>query len=150
MKRAVEANATAARRKIVALGASMSTFAIVVSPLRRTRARAILKDEMIAVTPNNGSHLRTLKMMEGFLEPERVKRRTPARCRSAIEAVRDGKVGAVSLMEPWISYAQKLGLRILIKSEEFDPQRSGERRTQWQDPCCNVPRPGTRGQSAEN
>jgi NitT/TauT family transport system substrate-binding protein len=33
-----------------------------------------------------------------------------------IEALRKGEVAAVSLMEPWISYAQKLGLRILIES----------------------------------
>ena len=33
----------------------------------------MLKDKVIAVTPNNGSHFVTLKMMEGFLTPEHVK-----------------------------------------------------------------------------
>jgi NitT/TauT family transport system substrate-binding protein len=33
-----------------------------------------------------------------------------------LEAVRDGKIAAASLMEPWISVAQKWGMRILIES----------------------------------
>ena len=36
----------------------------------------MLKDKAIAVTPNNGSHFTTLKMMEGFLAQERMKTTT--------------------------------------------------------------------------
>jgi hypothetical protein len=53
-------------REIVALGASMSKFAIVVAgdgDVYRRNAQ----DKVIAVTPNNGSHFVTLKMIEGFL-----------------------------------------------------------------------------------
>ena len=117
MKRAVEADSTGLRgRKIVALGASMSSFAIVVagdSPLYEPEQ---LKDKAIAVTPNNGSHFTTLKMMEGFLSQEHIKTTNAGTMPARIEALRQGKVAAVSLMEPWISYAQKLGLRILIES----------------------------------
>src|SRR6201993_3352256 len=75
MKRAVEANAQHLRgRKIVALGASMSKFAIVVSPKSDIYEPEMLKDKPIAVTPNNGSDFTTLKMMEGFLAPEHIKR----------------------------------------------------------------------------
>jgi NitT/TauT family transport system substrate-binding protein len=70
MKRAVEADATGLRgRKIVALGASMSKFAIVVAKHSKIYEPEMLKDQEIAVTPNNGSHFTTLKMMEGFLAP---------------------------------------------------------------------------------
>jgi len=80
MKRAVEADCSGLRgRKIVALGASMSKFAI-----------AVASDS-------------------DLFEPEMLKDKR-------IEALRRGKVAAVSLMEPWISVAQKQGLRILIES----------------------------------
>src|SRR5205807_4510213 len=75
MMHAVEADSQVLRRrKNVALGASMSMFAIVVSRDSGIYEPEILKDKPIAVTPNNGSDLTTLKMMEGFLAPEHVKR----------------------------------------------------------------------------
>jgi NitT/TauT family transport system substrate-binding protein len=117
MKRAVEAETVGIRgRKIVALGASMSSFAIVVAPDSKAYEPEQLKDKVIAVTPNNGSHFTTLKMMEGFLTPEHLKTTNAGSMPQRIEALRRGEVAAVSLMEPWISYAQKLGLRILIES----------------------------------
>jgi NitT/TauT family transport system substrate-binding protein len=117
MKRAVEASVGGLRgRKIVALGASMSKFAIVTSRDSKIYAPEMLKDKEIAVTPNNGSHFTTLKMMEGFLAPEHVKTTTAGTMVKRLEALREGRVAAVSLMEPWISVAQKQGLRILIES----------------------------------
>jgi NitT/TauT family transport system substrate-binding protein len=117
MKRAVEAECSGLRRrKIVALGASMSKFAIAVAPDSGIYEPEMLKNREIAVTPNNGSHFTTLKMMEGFLKPEHVKTTTAGSMPKRIEALKQGKVAAVSLMEPWISVAQKMGLRILIES----------------------------------
>jgi NitT/TauT family transport system substrate-binding protein len=117
MKRAVEAEcAGLRRRKIVALGASMSKFAIAVARDSRIYEPEMLKDKDIAVTPNNGSHFTTLKMMEGFLKPEHVKTAAAGSMPKRIEALQQGRVAAVSLMEPWISVAQKMGLRILIES----------------------------------
>src|SRR5438128_6414269 len=127
MKRAVEASAQGLRgRKIVALGASMSKFAIVVSRDSRIYEPEMLKDKPIAVTPNNGSEFTTLKMMEGFLMPEHVKRTTAGTMLKRLEAVRDGTVAAASLMEPWISVAQKWGLRILIESHSTRSEAAGE------------------------
>src|SRR5205807_253163 len=63
MKRAVEANTQGLRgRKIVALGASMSKFAIVVARDSKHYEPEMLKDKPTAVTPNNGSDLTTAKM----------------------------------------------------------------------------------------
>src|SRR5881398_621825 len=101
MKRAVEATCQGLRhRKIVALGASMSKFAIVVSNDSKIYEPEMLKDKEIAVTPNNGSEFTTLKMMEGFLEPTHLKRTNAGSMLKRLEAVRDGKVAAASLMEP--------------------------------------------------
>jgi NitT/TauT family transport system substrate-binding protein len=127
MKRAVEANAGGLRgRKIVALGASMSKFAIVVSPKSKIYEPEMLKDQPIATTPNNGSDFTTLKMMEGFLAPEHIKRTHAGSMLKRLEAVRDGKVAAASLMEPWISVAQKWGMRILIESHSTRSEAAGD------------------------
>jgi NitT/TauT family transport system substrate-binding protein len=117
MKRAVEANTQGLRgRKIVALGASMSKFAIVVALDSDIYEPEMLKNKPIAVTPNNGSDFTTLKMMEGFLAMEHIRRTHAGSMLKRLEAVRDGKLAAASLMEPWISVAQKWGMRILIES----------------------------------
>jgi NitT/TauT family transport system substrate-binding protein len=117
MKRAVEADTEGRRRrKIVALGASMSKFAIVVDKGSKIYEPEMLKDKLISVTPNNGSHFTMLKMIEGFLEPQHVKTINAGSMQKRIEALRRGDVAAVVLMEPWISVAQKEGLRILIES----------------------------------
>ena len=127
MKRAVEADCGGLRkRKIVALGASMSKFAIVVAPDSKYYEPEMLKDKEIAVTPNNGSHFTTLKMMEGFLAPEHVKTTHAGSMQKRLDAVRQGKVAAASVMEPWISVAQKQGLRILIESHSTRSEAAGD------------------------
>lgn len=127
MKRAVEAEAQHLRdRKIVALGASMSMFAVVVNPNSDIYEPEMLKNKEIAVTPNNGSDFTTLKMMEGFLAPEYIKRTHAGSMLKRLEAVRDGKVAAASLMEPWISVAQKWGMRILIESHSTRSEAAGD------------------------
>jgi NitT/TauT family transport system substrate-binding protein len=127
MKRAVEAECDGLRgRKIVALGASMSKFAIVVAGDSDIYEPEMLKDKLIAVTPNNGSHFVTLKMIEGFLTQEHVKTTNAGTMPKRIEALRQGKVAAVSLMEPWISVAQKMGLRVLIESHSTRSEAAGD------------------------
>jgi len=127
MKRAVEADCQGLRRrKIVALGASMSMFAVVVAGDSNYYEPEMLKDKEIAVTPNNGSEFTTLKMMEGFLEPQHVKRTNVGPMLKRLEAVRDGKVAAASVMEPWISVAQKWGMRILIESHSTRSEAAGD------------------------
>jgi NitT/TauT family transport system substrate-binding protein len=127
MKRAVEANCEGRRgRKIVALGASMSKFAIVTGRDSNIYAPEMLKNKEIAVTPNNGSHFTTLKMMEGFLAPEHVKTTNAGTMVKRLEALKQGTVAAVSLMEPWISVAQQQGLRIVIESHSTRSEAASE------------------------
>src|SRR5678816_4875174 len=86
----------------------------------------MLKDKQIAVTPNNGSDFTTLKMIEVFLEPKHVKRTNAGSMLKRLEAVRDGLVPAASVMEPWISVAQKWGMRILIESHSTRSEAAGD------------------------
>ena len=117
MKRAVEADSGGLRRrKIVALGASMSKFAIAVLRDSKIYEPEMLKHKVISVTPNNGSHFTMLKMIEGFLEPEHVKTTNAGSMLKRLDALCRREVDAVVLMEPWISVAQKEGLRLIIES----------------------------------
>ncbi len=127
MKRAVEAESSGLRhRKIVALGASMSKFAIAVAKNSQIYEPEMLKDQVISVTPNNGSHFTMLKMVEGFLEPQHVKTTNAGSMQKRIEALHRGEVAAVVLMEPWISVAQKQGLRLLIESHSTRSEAAGD------------------------
>src|SRR5437588_7746453 len=117
MKRAVEAEAQGLRgRKIVALGASMSKFAIVVARDSKIYEPEMLKDKPIAVTPNNGSEFTTHKMIEGFLEPKHGKRSSAGSMPKPLEAVRHQKVAAASRGGPWLIVAPQWGLRVVLES----------------------------------
>ena len=128
MKRAVESNVTSGHRpaKIVALGSAMSTFAIVTDPKSRIYEPEQLKDKPIGVSPYNGSHFTTLKLLEGFLKREQIKTTFAGTMKERLEAVSRGEVAAVSLMEPWISVAEKRGLRVLMESHSTRSEAAGD------------------------
>jgi NitT/TauT family transport system substrate-binding protein len=128
MKRAVESTATAGHRpaKIVALGSAMSSFAIVTAPRSRIYEPEQLKNRAIAVSPYNGSHFTTLKLLEGFLKREQIKTTFAGTMKERLEAVAKGEVAAASLMEPWISVAEKRGLRVLMESHSTRSEAAGD------------------------
>jgi NitT/TauT family transport system substrate-binding protein len=128
MKRAVESNVESGHRpaKIVALGSAMSSFAIVVDPKSGIYEPEQLRDVPIGVSPFNGSHFTMLKMMEGFITRDHIKWVFAGTHRERLDALRDGKVKAASLQEPWISVAEKQGCRILIESHSTRSEAAGD------------------------
>ena len=117
MKRTVEAVANGQRpAKIVALGAAMSKMAIIVGPKSHIYEPEQLKNTPVAVSPFNGSHFTTLKMLEGFIRKEEIQVTNAGTMQERFEAVRNGEVAAGNFYEPWISVAQKQGFRILMES----------------------------------
>ena len=117
MKRTVEAVANGQRpAKIVALGAAMSKMAIIVGSKSRIYEPEQLKNTPVAVSPFNGSHFTTLKMLEGFIRKEEIQVTNAGTMQERFEAVRTGEVAAGNFYEPWISVAQKQGFRILMES----------------------------------
>jgi NitT/TauT family transport system substrate-binding protein len=128
MKRAVESNVTAGHRpaKIVALGSAMSTFAIVADPKTGIYEPEQLKDKPIGVSPFNGSHFTTLKLLEGFLERDQIRTTFAGTMKERLDALSRGEVTAVSLMEPWISVAEKRGLRVLMESHSTRSEAAGD------------------------
>ena len=128
MKRAVESHAGPGHRpaKIVALGSAMSTFALVADPGSGICEPEQLKDRPIGVSPFNGSHFTTLKLLEGFLKREQIRTTFAGTMRERIDALKRGEVAAISLMEPWISYAEKLGLRVIMESHSTRSEAAGD------------------------
>src|SRR3989449_4893972 len=127
MKRAVEAGKTGHRpAKIVALGSAMSTFAIVTDPKARIYEPEQLKNKPIAVSPFNGSHFTTLKLLEGFLKREQIRTTFAGTMKERLDALSRGEVAAVSLMEPWISIAEMRGLRVLMESHSTRSEAAGD------------------------
>jgi NitT/TauT family transport system substrate-binding protein len=128
MKRTVESQVEGGHRpaKIVALGSAMSSFAIVVDPKSRIYEPEQLKNKPIAVSPFNGSHFTMLKMLEGFLKRDQIKWVNAGTHEERMNALRKGDVAAVSLMEPWISVAEKEGLRVIIESHSTRSEAAGD------------------------
>jgi NitT/TauT family transport system substrate-binding protein len=128
MKRAVESNTSGGHRpaKIVALGSAMSTFALVSDPKSGIYEPEQLKDKPIGVSPYNGSHFTTLKLLEGFLKREQIKTTFAGTMKERIDALARGEVAAISLMEPWISVAEKRGLRVLMESHSTRSEAAGD------------------------
>src|SRR5947207_6664475 len=127
MRRAVEAEKTGHRpAKIVALGSAMSTFAIVTDPKARIYEPEQLKNKPIAVSPYNGSHFTTLKLLEGFLKREQIKWTFAGTMKERLDALARGEVAAASVMEPWISIAEKRGMRVLMESHSTRSEAAGD------------------------
>jgi NitT/TauT family transport system substrate-binding protein len=128
MKRAVESNLETTRRpaKIVALGSAMSSFAIVTDPKTGIYEPEQLKNVPIAVSPFNGSHFTMLKMMEGFLRREDIKWANAGTHKERLDALRNGKVKAANLQEPWISVAEAQGCRVLIETHSTRSEAAGD------------------------
>jgi NitT/TauT family transport system substrate-binding protein len=127
MKRAVEAVESGQRpAKIVALGSAMSSFAIVSAPDSDIYEPEALKNKPIAVSPFNGSHFTTIKMLESFLKFENIPIVNAGTMKERLDALRRGEVAAASVMEPWISVAQKQGFRIIIESHSTRSEAAGD------------------------
>jgi len=128
MKRAVEANTQGLRgRKIVALGASMSKFAIVVARRSKYYEPEMLKNQPDRGDANNGSDFTTLEN-DGRLPRAGAHSRGPTqgRCSSGSRRCATARSRRQSVMEPWISVAQKWGLRILIESHSTRSEAAGD------------------------
>ena len=127
MKRTVEAASSSQRpAKIVALGAAMSKMAIITGPKSHIYEPEQLKNTPVAVSTFNGSHFTTLKMLEGFVRKEEIQTTSGGTMQERLEAVKKGEVAAGNFYEPWISIAQKQGLRVLMESHSTRSEAASE------------------------
>ena len=125
MKRTVEAVGSGQRpAKIVALGAAMTKMAIVTG--HDIYEPGQLKDKPIGVSPYNGSHFTTLKMLEGFIAKSHINTVHAGTMPERIEAVLKGEIKAANVMEPWISVSEKQGLRVIMESHSTRAEAAGD------------------------
>ena len=85
-----------------------------------------LKDRAVAVSPFNGSHFTTLKMLDCFVREEHILVTNAGTLRERLKAVGKGEVLAGNFYEPWISVAQKQGFRIIIESHSTRGEAAGD------------------------
>jgi len=95
-----------------------------------TRAEE-LANVPVAMQEHTGSHYMAIKMMEGFLPKEDIKTVHIGGPLARLQALLDGRVQAATLMEPFLSYAEKDGYLItlsyynglVVAPPDFDMQR---------------------------
>ena len=74
-----------------------------------------LAGKSVGVQFHQGSHYLTLSMLEGFLARHEMKLVHAGTVRERYEALMEGKVDAVTLMEPWITLAEKNDCKRLVE-----------------------------------
>jgi NitT/TauT family transport system substrate-binding protein len=74
-----------------------------------------LRNQPIGVRFHAGSHYATLQQLEGFLTRDQIKVVNIA-IEEGYEAVKRGELAAISLMDPWITLAEKEGLQKIIET----------------------------------
>lgn len=127
MKRTVEAESSGQRlSRIVALGSAMSRMAIITRANSDIYEPEQFADVPIAVSPYNGSHFTVLKMLEGFVAKDRIKITNSGTMRERLEAVAKGELAAGNFNEPWISVAQKQGMRIIMETNSTRSEAAGD------------------------
>ncbi len=82
------------------------------SPITHPQA---LKNKTVGVRFHRGSHYTALQLLEGYLKPDEIKVvhiATP----DGYEAVRRGELDAITLMDPWITLAEKEGFQQIAEA----------------------------------
>jgi NitT/TauT family transport system substrate-binding protein len=73
-----------------------------------------LADVPVAVQEHTGSHYMAIKMLEGFIRKRDIQTVHVGGPLARLRALLDGRVKAATLMEPFLSYAEKDGLLITL------------------------------------
>lgn len=102
--------------RVVSKRAAVNSQAIMVRPDAQENHPQDLSDKEVAVNFHHGSHYVALQTLEGFLPREEIKVVHIGGPRIRFEQLRDGKIAAAALMEPWISLAEKQGFKVLAEA----------------------------------
>ena len=96
--------------------ASMACGAIIVPPWSDVYTPQQLANKVIGVPFHAGTHYLTLQMLEGFLPRDLIKVcDASGRASGRFHALMNHEVDACSVVEPWITYAEKVGCRIIVQ-----------------------------------
>ena len=123
---------SSARVKVVSKRAAIATQAIVVRSDSPCNVPQDLRGKTVAVNFHAGSHYITLSMLGGSVNSkEQVRPVHVGGPKQRLRFLQEGKVDAAALMEPWITVATKIGLKIIceafyegaeVATPEVDPE----------------------------
>ena len=82
--------------------------------------------EPIAVQFHAGSHYTALRLLEGYLPPEKIKLLHFGSPENRLEALLTGEVSAAMLMEPYISLAEKNGCRSVCEGHYLGAENASD------------------------
>lgn len=101
--------------KLASKRAASASQAIIVRPDSPVNVPQDLAGIPIGVNYHHGSHYVAIQLLEGFLRPEEIEV-VHIEGKNRFEALRDGLVNAVAVMEPWITVAEKLGYKVIAEA----------------------------------
>jgi len=107
---------TGAGVKVITKRAAVSTQAIVVRPDAPYNVPMDLAGVEVAVNFHAGSHYITLGMLSGFMPKADVKTVHVGVPNQRFKALQEGRIDAISIMEPWISVAEKMGFKVICEA----------------------------------
>lgn len=102
--------------RVVSKRAAVNSQAIMVRGDHPATHPQDLAGKTVAVNFHHGSHYVALQTLEGFLPRDEIKVAHFGGPQVRFEALRDGRVEAAALMEPWISLAEKQGYKVLAEA----------------------------------
>jgi NitT/TauT family transport system substrate-binding protein len=102
--------------RVVSKRSTVGSQAILVRPDAPEVHPSDLANKEVAVNFHHGSHYVALQTLEGFLPREEIKVVHLGGPQQRFEALRDGRVTAATLMEPWITLAEKQGYKVLAEA----------------------------------
>jgi NitT/TauT family transport system substrate-binding protein len=101
--------------QVVAKRAAIATQALIVRPDYPANIPQDLAGVPVGVNFHHGSHYIAIQLLEGFLPREEIKV-VHVDGEGRFQALRDGQVDAIAVMEPWITVADKLGYKIIAEA----------------------------------
>jgi NitT/TauT family transport system substrate-binding protein len=102
--------------QVVSKRAAIGSQAIFVRPDDEANHPQDLANRTVAVNFHHGSHYIGIQSLEGFLAKDEIKVVHVGGPKERFEALRDGKVDAAAVMEPWITVAEKLGYKLIVEA----------------------------------
>ena len=99
---------------IVARRPAMVYQGVFVRPDAPLHAPIALANRSVGVQFHQGSHYATLSMLEGFLPREQINVVHAGTVQERYESLMAGEIDAATLMEPWVTLAEKQGCPLLI------------------------------------
>jgi NitT/TauT family transport system substrate-binding protein len=111
---------------IVARRPAMVYQGIYVLPDSPINATIALAGKTVGVQFHQGSHYCSLAMLEGFMPREEINVVHAGNVQERYESLMSGEIDAATLMEPWISLAEKNGCKLIIGTHYQGTENAAE------------------------